>query len=175
MCFSEQNFTPAFEPKRAAPAGRDASGKVGKRLPVREDVLALSFPAEMTSHRELSIRSGDLQCFLLGEGGRLLCMPSPRIATYVRDATHVRANGVFLLCKCSFVFSFSKINTFEAKYGAQGTAKSNLDGSRADRLDAKAGALGFGSPLGTETKCSEFFFSPPEVIQAFFFLHRGAL
>lgn len=88
-------------------------------------------------------------------------MPSPRDATHVQDATHVRANGVFLLCKCSFVFSFSKINTFEAKYGAQGTAKSNLDGSRADRLDAKAGALGFGSPLGTETKCSEFPPPPP--------------
>lgn len=136
MRFSKQNFTPAFVAERAAPAGRDVSGKVGKRLPVREDVLALSFPAERTSHRELSIRSGDLQRLLLGrEEGCFACLLPAMLHMY-------RANGVFLLCKCSFVFSFSKINTFEAKYGAQGTAKSNPGGSRADRSDAKAGGLG---------------------------------
>lgn len=60
--------------------------------------------------------------------------------------------GVFLLCKCSFGFSFSEINTFEAKFGAQGTSESTLMAQGLTGQMLKVVVWGFGSPSGTETK-----------------------
>lgn len=99
MCFSKQDFTPASVPQRAAPAGWDVRGKVGKRFPERDDVLAVSFPADRTGHRELSIRSGDLQRLLLGAGGRLLCMACPCRGAQVpsNPGSFCHANAAWIL------------------------------------------------------------------------------
>lgn len=60
--------------------------------------------------------------------------------------------GVFLLCKCSFGFSFSQINTFEAKFGAQGTSESTLMAQGLTGQMLKVVVWGLCSPSGMETK-----------------------
>lgn len=145
--FSKEDFTPAFVLERGAPTGRGGSGKVGKMLSLWEDVLASSFPVERTSHGELSICLGDLHCLCLARES-LLCMSSPLPAALAPSI------GVFLLCKCSFGFSFSEINTFEAKFGALGAAESALMAQGLTGQMLKMVVWGFGSPLDTETKQS---------------------
>lgn len=118
-------------------------------LSLWEHVLALSFPVERSSQQ----LSGSPSAPLLGERG---CF-----------AALAWSIGVFLLCRCSFAFSCSEINTLEAKSGAQGTAESALmaQGLTGQRL--KVVVWGFGSPSGTETKQSQYFFFQPGLYKVF--------